>query len=632
MKYLKKICCLVLVLGVILSLGITGMATDNSYINYTLYDYYIENYDVNAVLQENNVMVITEDITVNYQRDKQGIIRILPILPEVDKLIDGRYKKMTYKVEIDDITVNDNFKTYKEDNYLMIQIGTEGVYNSGIKQYKLTYTMDMGDDRVEEFDELFYSIIGADWDCPIKNVTFNVQLPKEIDQLEINMYSGRFGNTEGDNIEYSIENNRVVGRTIKPLNSYEGLTIYTLLPEGYFVNEREADANFAILLSGIAFGLFAAIGFCVIKSKGSRNVVKTIEFYPPEGITSAQVGYIMDGHTSQNEVLSLIVWLADKKYIKIEEKTKGQIFLSKTDKPISDLPSHVKPLYNGIFEFGDDIDIKTLNLYESVGAAASLAGQSFNGKRKRLYNNTVRICAAICGMALFVVGGISVYLYGAQVNYQMAICGTVTFVTAFILFLLFQFTADGWRFASPTTKAMLLAVAAVLTAIPVGLTFWLSKEYSFGGQLLPTATAIVTVLGCAMAPFTASYTEYMRNIQGKLLGFRDFISEAEKEKLELLVEESPEYFFNVLPYAYVFGLTDKWIDKFEAIDLSATMIGGNLDPMTMLYATRAVTRIRSNIAAPINTSSLSSGKSYGNSYSGGGFSGGGFGGGGGRSW
>ena len=33
----------------------------------------------------------------------------------------------------------------------------------------------------------------------------------------------------------------------------------------------------------------------------------------------------------------------------------------------------------------------------------------------------------------------------------------------------------------------------------------------------------------------------------------------------MLVEEDPEYFYNIMPYAYVMGLSDKWAKKFEKI-------------------------------------------------------------------
>ena len=37
------------------------------------------------------------------------------------------------------------------------------------------------------------------------------------------------------------------------------------------------------------------------------------------------------------------------------------------------------------------------------------------------------------------------------------------------------------------------------------------------------------------------------------------------DRLEALVEQDPKYFYSILPYAYVFGLSDKWAKKFKSI-------------------------------------------------------------------
>ena len=33
--------------------------------------------------------------------------------------------------------------------------------------------------------------------------------------------------------------------------------------------------------------------------------------------------------------------------------------------------------------------------------------------------------------------------------------------------------------------------------------------------------------------------------------------------------DNPEYFYNILPYAYVLGVSDKWMKKFEGITMEA---------------------------------------------------------------
>src|SRR5690606_23153984 len=51
----------------------------------------------------------------------------------------------------------------------------------------------------------------------------------------------------------------------------------------------------------------------------------------------------------------------------------------------------------------------------------------------------------------------------------------------------------------------------------------------------------------------------------ELLGFREFIDKAEKNRIEALAKDDPTLFDRVLPFALVFGLEEKWADAFKDI-------------------------------------------------------------------
>ena len=53
----------------------------------------------------------------------------------------------------------------------------------------------------------------------------------------------------------------------------------------------------------------------------------------------------------------------------------------------------------------------------------------------------------------------------------------------------------------------------------------------------------------------------------RICGFKQFLLLAEKSKLEMLVEQDPRYFYNILPYCYVLDITEKLKPKFDRIAL-----------------------------------------------------------------
>ena len=104
----------------------------------------------------------------------------------------------------------------------------------------------------------------------------------------------------------------------------------------------------------------------------------------------------------------------------------------------------------------------------------------------------------------------------------------------------------------------------------------------------------------------------------------------------MMLEQDPELYYHILPYAQVLGVSDIWEEKFKDIKMDppawATMPGGTVFDFIVLNsvmrsATRSMTTAFVSRPAP-------SGRSGGGHFGGGGGfrGGGGFGGGGGRSW
>lgn len=130
-------------------------------------------------------------------------------------------------------------------------------------------------------------------------------------------------------------------------------------------------------------------------------------------------------------------------------------------------------------------------------------------------------------------------------------------------------------------------------------------------------------------------TKYGNEMLGKLKGFKNFLETVEKEKLESLVMKNPNYFYDILPYTYVLGVSDKWIKKFESISLQAPSWydSSNTFNVSSFGTFMDSTMVTTQSAMSSRPSRSSGGSSRGSgSSSGGGSSGGGSGGGGGSSW
>jgi uncharacterized membrane protein YgcG len=219
--------------------------------------------------------------------------------------------------------------------------------------------------------------------------------------------------------------------------------------------------------------------------------------------------------------------------------------------------------------------------------------------------------------------------------------------------------------------ASLLFLAGIVAIVFVRMVLFTIKEKAMLIFFLPIVGTVVFFVGvpsttyvfaavcafistalCGFLTFhLAKKTDYYVEVLGRIRGFKNFIRTAEMDKLNLLFDEDPEYFYNILPYAWVFGLSDKWTEKFANLAkeppvwyagyydntgmgtaFNAIHLAHSLDR----YEQRSAGKFISAAPPKFDFSSSGGGGGFsggGGSFSGGGgSSGGGSGGGGGGSW
>jgi uncharacterized membrane protein len=131
-------------------------------------------------------------------------------------------------------------------------------------------------------------------------------------------------------------------------------------------------------------------------------------------------------------------------------------------------------------------------------------------------------------------------------------------------------------------------------------------------------------------------TDWYIGILGKIRGYRDFLKLTEKDRIEKLVGEDPDYFYKNLAYAYALDVTDAYAKQFRDIAIEPPSwyeysdkrgpYSGNIYTCSMLNST--MKDLMHGVSSSMTSQPGSSGGSGGGSFS----SGGGAGGGGGGSW
>ncbi|WP_300331193.1 DUF2207 domain-containing protein [Fusobacterium sp.] len=541
------------------------------------YQYTIEEYNSKININKNNIYNVEENLKVNFSTPRRGIYRIIP------EKFNGR------DIKVSDIKTNTETHIKNERNFTYIRLGESDKYITGIKNYLISFKYNLGWDNDNSKDEVYYNIVGNDWDTVIKKVNFSITLPKSFDTDKIYFTSGRRGATK-DNIgvKYSIKGNTISGYTTKSLLPNESLTIAIPLEEGYFnTGFNKLFYFFKNFILFLIHPLIIGIVYLIYrKNRDTSPIIDTVEFYPPDNLTPTELGYYIDGRVDGKDLTSMIFYWGNKGYLNIEESGSEGLFKTKTFiitklKDISTDKSFEKYLFDSLFSYSinNKVNISSLKnkFYKNIEKCISLFEIELIEKNKTLYSASSRKTAK--KIQLFIP------------------------LTMVLTFLAIGFLGDNRIYVT-----LPLFIGCVISAQAITYFAQKSKKRS----------------------------EYGNKILGRCLGFKRFLTVTEKDKLEMLLKENPSYFYDILPYTIVLGVSDLWADKFkDLVTTPPTWYHSNSMRNRFIYSSY-ISSLNHSIST-LNNSMTSSPKSTSNfgggrSSSSGGSSGGGAGGGGGGSW
>ncbi len=595
------------------------------------YDYTIQSYDIDMKVNENNSFDITEKITAYFYIPKHGIYRKIPLRNNVQRL-DGTTSKNVARIS--NIRVSEESTKSKLNGYETIKIGNSSQTYTGVHSYTISYTYDIGKDPIKDADELYFNLIGNEWDTSIGNVTFKITMPKSFDESKLGFSSGKEGYTDSSNVSYRVNGNIIAGQLFDVLNEGEALTVRLTLPEGYFVNEVSNTYFYSIFVMILSL-IFVLIAYTTWFKYGKDNkVVETVEFYPPEGYNSAEVAYLFKGKATNEGIISLLIYLADKGYLKIEETEKKGIFHQSKGFKIIKLKEYdgedenEKLFMKGLFK-ENRTNTTAEDLYDEFYITLNRIKDNLNDKEneeKIFEKNSSRKIKGLVFMiiAIFLLITIKpVIEYGETEALIFAIIFPIIGLSALCV-LLFGRTETYFKVFGVIWGLFFGGIPWAVFVLPA---LQYDKMYAIMNIVGFVCIVIIGIFTSIMPKRTPLGNEML----GKIRGFKRFLETAEKPKLESLVQENPEYFYNILPYTYALSVSNVWMKQFEEIAMQAPDWYGYNGAFMFHDFNNFMNDTMRAATSSMSSSPSSSGDSFGGS-SGGGFSGGGSGGGGGGSW
>lgn len=659
--------------------------------------YAIDKYDIDIKVNENNKLDITETITAFFNESRHGIYRTIPLKNTITRL-DGTTS--TNRTQITNLEVDNEYTVSRENGNIKIKIGSPNYTVTGEQKYTIKYTYNLGKDPLSNSDELYYNIIGTEWDTSIDNVSFTITMPKNFDHSKLGFSSGVKGSTNNDDVYYYVNSNIITGRYLGTLNPGEGITVRCELPEGYFVNAG-LDSEVADYIPSIVSVIFLLISILLWAIFGRDDkIIETVEYYPPKNLNSLDAGFLYKGAASNKDVTSLLIYLANKGYLEIIDKNinlssdkvnidsrakedanqkiielQNKIIEEEKINPNSQKLKHYKNMLDIYQNIDTLIDYNQYNL--GLVVSKFNTENDFVIKKVKDYDGT-DIHEQWFMEGLFEYGRTEVtsrmllnqfYLTNNRIlgdinnkqNKERLFEKTASSKKIFIILMVAisyclitippvlnygQTNALVFTLLFPSIGFAVL-FSAIFDSDPGPKIFKIVWGIGFGGgpwaiMVLPALIqdtlylnnyiiGTLCIIGMAVClAYLPKRTKYGTEILEKLSGFKNFLKTVEKDRLESLVMDNPNYFYDILPFAYVFGISDKWIKKFESISLQAPSWYDSSDAFNISSFEAFMSSAMASAQGAMSSSPSSSSSSGGSS--GGGSSGGGSGGGGGGSW
>ncbi len=572
----------------------------------------ISELDVEVTVTDERIAYFKETINVDFNEPRCAIIRYLPMNGDIN-----------YR----DIKVaNREYSVVKDGKFYKIDMDAENFTPSlESKTYILEYTLDFSDaisSNSDYAESIPLNVVGQGWPTSIHSANIVLTLPDT--PLTAEYFVGIQGITTGFDRLTVINNGNIINiSTVSTLQPYEGITVLYEMPSDTMASPF--DTNLIIF---IVIGALLVLGALLLFYFLGRDtdIIPIVNFTAPKNMTPAEVGYLIDHKISNADMTSLIFYWASHGHMKIIDQVGDDFTFIKKSNLDDDHYLFEEIMFNRLFSKKNETSMNELkeNYYTYIDNGKSAIIKKHN---KIMYDKNSFI-AALAMTAVNILFFIIAFVSACNIISTSYSNGAFLLSIIFGAVLLLIGISIIYYEPKLYHKKIILKIIYFMLC---GLTLLLSYKIIRNAGISQSLSRIISAtfaISMSITPFIMNRTEKYNEILNNLLGFKDFITLAEKEKLEALLEENPSYYYDILPYANVLGVSDIWEDKFKSIAIA---------PPDWYTGTRhfhyGVFNSRMSHSMSSRPASTGGGSGFSGGGGGGGFSGGGggFGGGGGGS-
>ena len=381
---------------------------------------------------------------------------------------------------------------------------------------------------------------------PVENLSFIITMPGKLvteDPIFTSIY--RQASIASD-LECLVDGNQIIGSSKTALHDHDGVTMTMVVSEKMFptVSTYVREGN-PELIYIIGFAVAAFLYWLLfLRTAPLRRMHASTA---PEGITAGELGCRLT-HCGGDLTMMVFSW-AQMGYILIHLDGNGRVMLHKQ----MDMGNERNPFENKIFRslFGSRRMVDaTGNTYAKLCRKVAGIVPSAQGVR-RLSSGHMRVFRLLAC--------VSQLMCGVCVAMNFKVSMTLQIVFAVILALFGMVSA--WLIQDIAHRDHLRGKTAVYIGF-VCILIWIGLGLLCGQIWIP--------LGCVIGEFVVGYfasyggrrSDLERTDACQILGLRSYLKRLQSSDLTRLMNNDPEYFFNMAPYALAMGIITPFSRRF----------------------------------------------------------------------
>lgn len=509
--------------------------------------------DVEVKVNKDRTIDVKEKYKIYFAKDLKSITRHLE--KNVTQSDINNTKKLV-NAKITNITSSIKSQIKDSSKYKDIVINLNGKQDE-TKELEISYKYNLGKDTDKSIDELYYNIVN-NIEIPISNLVFTITFPDNMESKQIHFSMDDNYDLSDHVVTYDINDNQLInGKLNDIINANHKFSIYVAFPNNTFKGGTDNFnyLNIVVLLLPIVCLIYLILMYLKYALGNKFKVNRTNMV--PNNFDPAEIAYLFKGKTEEMDLITVLIYLANEGYLKIVEHDDGYKlgkentfkFIKLKDYDRNNAAQEI--IFTNLFRDKDEVELQDIEyrFADTLYEAKSMLDNKDNNEKLFFKDMPLikLISSILIALTSFAINFKPLYLYTNNILLVILI----DLVILLGIYILIVSNNKG-------ILKLILGGGIILVSIYVGITSTIVQTQLF---IIYIAGLLMLILACVIYYNLSERTKYGNEMLGNIYGFKYYLDTLTREEIAKKQEENSNFYYAMVPYAYVLGSLDLWTQK-----------------------------------------------------------------------